>query len=582
MQEVDFYELSRAVQDRFTGSLRGEGRPLPLLAIRVGPSREVLVWAGIAVGAALVLVGFFQLGLGDLKSSLANHPTTFIAVYAGILATISIAALQVAARTRARWALPYRAGIYLFPSGVIDARSHRLRVFALSRLVKPVVTDNALALTFPEGATFSFPLAVSGHSEQVRATIEQAEAELEKAHAAADKKSLGVLDPLVDIGVVNPFAPTARLLKNTPIWARQLWVLGALVGLIVAPGIWFLRNRASDKAMLIQANREATVESFRSYLARGGHQSDVQEVLLPRAELAEAVKEGNVDAIEKFIANHPNSRIQGEVSAALRQAMLVELEATKRAGTVAALTDFAQRHPNKLVDNELRQAIHAVYQAALAKYRKESGSKDPAAVAFIERLLAFAEKHGPKVEMRFRRRTTRSMEIADAQVKRNPYFMGNISIPSQYFDDAHTRRREAVVGKTISSRFAQTFPPDTLSFELGPPITDPEGPLPPNTVPTLFVEHTPDVSAAAYLSNNPRGIFVGLGLQCEATFRIPDEGKPFRFKHTAWRPPDMTLSKGEESFEATVYESMAGDGYSQFAQKYLLNFFAKGEPKASD
>src|SRR6266511_1307886 len=99
MQEVDFYELSRAVQDRFTGSLRGEGRPLPLLAIRVGPSREVLVWAGIAVGAALVLVGFFQLGLGDLKSSLANHPTTFIAVYAGIRSEER----RVGKECRSRW-----------------------------------------------------------------------------------------------------------------------------------------------------------------------------------------------------------------------------------------------------------------------------------------------------------------------------------------------------------------------------------------------------------------------------------------------------------------------------------------------
>ena len=44
MQEMDFYELSRAVQDRFTVSVRGEGQPRPLLALRAGPPREALMW----------------------------------------------------------------------------------------------------------------------------------------------------------------------------------------------------------------------------------------------------------------------------------------------------------------------------------------------------------------------------------------------------------------------------------------------------------------------------------------------------------------------------------------------------------
>ena len=46
---------------------------------------------------------------------------------------------------------------------------------------------------------------------------------VEKAHAAGDKKHLGALDPLVEIGAVNPFAPTDRLVKSAPLWARQRW-----------------------------------------------------------------------------------------------------------------------------------------------------------------------------------------------------------------------------------------------------------------------------------------------------------------------------------------------------------------------
>src|SRR5438445_143983 len=225
MQEMDFYELPRAVQDRFTISVRGEGQPRPLLVIRPGVSRAVLAWSATGAVAATILAGLVGIGLGNLKSHLAIHPLSFVGGYALLTATI---------------------------------------------------------------------------------------------------------------------------------------------GIVLAPGIWFLRNSGSDRQMLAHASKTRDAKSYREYLARGGRNGEVREVLLPRAELSEAAKDGTVEAIEKFIATHPNSHIQGEVSGALRQAMLGELEAAKKAGTVSALTDFAKLHPNNLVDVELRQAIHGVYQAALA------------------------------------------------------------------------------------------------------------------------------------------------------------------------------------------------------------------------
>jgi hypothetical protein len=584
MQEADFYELPRAVQDRFTGCVRGEGRPVPLLVIRVGPPREVLIWSAIGAAGTLVLVIIFRLGLGDLKSSLALHPAPLIVAYAAALATMALSTLKVVARLREAWSLPYRPNIYLFPSGVVDARTNKLKVFPLSRLVQSTVGERSLGLTFPEGATFSFPLVDPGHTAEVQETIEAAQADLEKAHAANDKKSLGILDPLVDIGVANPFAPKTPLKKEIPVWARQMWVIAGAFGLALAPGFWFVRNMVSDSTMLARANRQQTVDGFKSYLARGGRRRDVADVLLPRAELSQAVKEGTVEAIEKFMAARPkpDPRIQPEISAALRQAMLTELEATKKAGTVSALTEFAKRHPNNLVDAELHQAIHAVYQTALQKYKKEWGTKEPTVLAFVEKLFAFAERSGPKVQIRFRRKLSKSMEVADAAVKKSPYFMGTPSVPSQYFDEVHARPREQAVSKALVSRFAAAFPPDILSLELGPPVTDPDAPLPPITVPTIFIEHSAEVSGASYLNANPRGVFVGLGLLFEVSFRIPDDTKPQRFRLSAWRPPDTTVSKGDETYEAAVYDAMATEGYAQFAQRYLATFFLKSEPKTSD
>jgi hypothetical protein len=583
MQEMDFYELSRAVQDRFTVSVRGEGQPRPLLALRAGPPREALVWSGIGSAAALFLVLLVALGLGDLKSTFALHGAPLAGAYALLGAIVAVSVLKVLTILKRWWALPYRPGVYLFPAGVIDAKSDKLRVYPLSRLVTPVVEDRRLTLGFPEGQKFTFALMVSGHTAEVEKTIHEAQEAVEKAHAAGDKKSLGVLDPLVDIGVVNPFAPTARLARYTPAWARHAWIMGAAVGIVLAPGIWFFRNFVSDRRMLAQANRAKDAESFKAYLVRGGSKAEVRDVLLPRAELGEAIRDGSVEAIEKYIVAHPNSRIQNEVSAALRQAMLTELESVKKAGTVSALNDFAKRHPNNLVDVELRQAVHAVYQSALARYKKESGARDANVIAFVERLLVFTEKNGPKVEIRFRRKNAKSMELADTQIKKSPFFMGTTSIPSQYFDDEHSRPRETAAAKTIVARFASAFPSDIVALEVGAPVPDPEGPLPANKIPTMFIEHSAEMSGASYLSANPRGVFVGLGMLFEVSFRLPDESKPQRYRLSAWRPPDTTIEKGDyPSFPAAVYETMASEGFAQFAQRYTATFFPKAEPKTTD
>ncbi len=308
----------------------------------------------------------------------------------------------------------------------------------------------------------------------------------------------------------------------------------------------------------------------------------MRDILLPRAELALATKDGTVEAIEQFIVSHQSLRIQGEVSAALRQAMLAELETVKKVGTVTALAEFGKRHSNNLIDAELRQAVHGVYQASMTRYKKESGLRDANVLAFVERLLAFAEKGGPRVEIRFRRKPTKSVENADNQIKKSPFFMGTASLPSQYFDDVHARPRTTSAAKTIAGRFAQAFPADIMALELGPAVLEAEGSAQPIRVPTMFIEHSVEMSGASYLSSNPRGVFVGLGMLFEVTFRIPDDAKPQKWRLSAWRPPDTTVPKGEGPFEGAVYEAMASEGFSQFAQRYLATFFARTEPKGTN
>ena len=86
MQEVDFYELSRAVQERFVACVEGQGQPAPVLRASPGQPRGMFVWLGIAAGSVALLLVLYQVGLGSLDSGLALHPTPFLGAYGALLA----------------------------------------------------------------------------------------------------------------------------------------------------------------------------------------------------------------------------------------------------------------------------------------------------------------------------------------------------------------------------------------------------------------------------------------------------------------------------------------------------------------
>ena len=135
-RHCSFYELARPIQDRFVAALRGEGLPRPMLARRAGPPRELLVWGGTALSALLALIVLVRLGFGNLDASLALQPAWLMGFYALVLAVLALGVLQAAAALWQVQSLPFRPGVYLFPSGIVDATRYELKVFPLSRLVQ--------------------------------------------------------------------------------------------------------------------------------------------------------------------------------------------------------------------------------------------------------------------------------------------------------------------------------------------------------------------------------------------------------------------------------------------------------------
>jgi len=336
-----------------------------------------------------------------------------------------------------------------------------------------------------------------------------------------------------------------------------------------------VHNAKSDDAMYARAVADNDADGFRAYLARGSrHSAEVATILLPRAELLAAQKTGSVAAIEAFLKDHPQTNIGPEIAAALKTALGKELDVAEQAGTLAAIDDFTRRHPQSHLDVELKAARHAVYQTALDRYTQQAPTKSVAELAFVQRLLAWAEAKGPPVELRIHRLVSKTIDKADGAVQKHRMFRGVVSLPSRYFDAAHAKPNEDALATAVVQRFAQSFPTEIVALAVGEPISDPDAQLPAQImVPTLFIEHGPTWSGSLTTSGNPHGVFVGLEMSFSALFRVPDDTKPLKVRLDVWKAPDTASAKGDDKPEETIYSKMESDAFDQFQKKLVGAFF---------
>src|SRR4051812_19383642 len=117
MERLDFYKLTRPVQERFIGSTNGTGMPSPILDHRVTP-REPQIWVAVFLVAALGVLVLFRLGHGDLQSPFAIQPIGIAGGYVGLAAISAFGllhALKIWGEVRG---LPFKPGVYVFPIGL--------------------------------------------------------------------------------------------------------------------------------------------------------------------------------------------------------------------------------------------------------------------------------------------------------------------------------------------------------------------------------------------------------------------------------------------------------------------------------
>lgn len=569
MQRIDFFRLERAVQERFIASAQGAAQPFPLAIERARTPRAVWVWTGAAALSLMALLALSSVGYGALDSRLALHPPTLIGAYALIAAAAAFCTLRVRAELSARRALPYEPGQYIFPSGLIDARDREFVVRPLSTLSKTAVTDRSLSLEFNDQSRFSFRLQTTQHAQEVERALTEYRERSKAAPLAANARELALLDPLCDNGFRNPFSPIESMRppasKRFSFRTLAAVAAGAALGL----GVFAFRNAIAERALYARARAHDTRAAYLAYLARGGTRSEVREVLLPQAELGDVVSGGSLEALESFARSSKSSKISSQVDAALRDALSRELEQARRKGTFDALRDFRAKHgKHTSIAPAVERAIQEHWQAHLKTFYR-TARPTPRVKDFFRRLLAYTSQHGSRVDLRFRRRLAVSVPRAEALIRKSQYFVGEESLPAQYFDSARSLVREEPVARQITAALRPTFPSDLLDFQFAPPLQDSEAELPPVSVPTLLITHRTEMSGG-YLLRRPRAALTGIGVLFSVTFQIPGDKEALHFKLSTWNVPDLKRAEDFKGF-ADIYDEMGSRAFAKLPNKFLAD-----------
>jgi hypothetical protein len=570
---IDFYRCLRPVQDRFIAATRGTAPPAPLL-FRSAPRPTAWVLLGasavLVVAATMVLVK----GWGDITSPLAMHARAMLCVDIMLFSAAAYCFIHAAAVLRASEALPYRAGTYVFPACIVDASGPLLRVWpmadseAFDRQPQPA----ALAVRMASGERVVVP-AKADEVERAHALLTSRRPELTRALAEDDVDMLAELDPLYLTKVSSPISSTEALKPVSPMWTRLDWVLAIAIGVTLGLGLGSMRNASSDERMYRTVVAAASIPMYEQYLERGGRHSDeVRDVRLARAELQEAQRRGTVEALEAFARTHADAKIGTEVDAAMRRALLIELDKAKAVKTVTALDEFASKYPDSHLEPELRSTRHMLYAQALAAWRARVHVDAPTG-AFVERLLASTEKIGASCEVRFRFKLSKTLEEVDRRIARHAYYPGPEALPSHYVTADAMRPREQRVAQALVDGFSAAFPPDVLAVRAGEPLAV-DAPIPAGA-PVLVVDYTGEWSSAMTASAKPRTVFAGIRFDFDGRFLLP-EGAPLQLSIKSWRGPELWKVKGAitlEEFHRRVYDAMIDHAFDEWRKKLVDTFF---------
>lgn len=570
MRKRDFYGLPRSLQDRFIESSQGVSVPKPLL-VSAEKDWTAAYWAAVALFLAGLWVFYIRLGFGDLGSALALGGLPQFVGHAVLVGSIGYCAVRSYAHSWESSRRPYGSGLFLFPAGIVRARGSELTDFDAKNLSASVQGNVLLAHA---GATkLRFVASSAEQAQHALSEFEKGQA-LWQSLAPSEELDRARLSPLVESGVPNPLAPTDAHPRPRMIAPVVLIVVACVLAVSLGYTVHFFRTKLSEEALYRSATEQNTVAALNAYIARGGKRAEVKNQLLPRAELQLARSKGSVASILAFRDKHRDSLIDAEIQAALREALIADLEAAQAVGTLTALDALAKRHKDSgLIAGEIAHARRAVIEKAFLELKASLNPETPELLGFFRRLLAYAEQHGPRVELRISQEFTQNpREIDGLVMKAKKYFLGQKQLPTQYFLGEPARTREKALLVAIAGRLQRAVSPDVLKFEVGtiPPEANIEFAEP--EVPTLTFLHKERLSGG-FVGGKPRGMYMGVAVYFTSVFEIPGQEEPLEQKLTQWRPPRFAGIGEEPTPIPQVYEDMMGGAFEKYQQKYFEFLF---------
>jgi hypothetical protein len=548
LRKIRFFELSRALQERFIASAKGTAPPAPIFS-RLGTTRALVVHAAGAGAAVVVALVLTVVGYGSLGSSLSVQSFGALLVYALLFFAVPYGALRALGLRLEAKALPFSPGVYVFPMCIVDARTKLLRVAPMTDLVsvEPSTSGAPFRVAYKGIGTFEFMPSSGETNEQLKFQFENAQEQVKHANASGDETELVTLDPLYEPKKwTSPIGPQEPLVERVPAWVKLAWAVALGFMVVLAPSVWLVRNAASDDATLARAKQDGSPEAFRSYLIFGKrHTDEVQKVLLPRAELEVAKQQGTVEAIKDFIDAHPASAIDQEAQAALHDALVVELDKAKAKGTVAGLEAFAKKYPDHHLEAELGKARHALFAAALAKLKKAAPGATPDGTALYDKLFAWIEAHGPRVVVVMRREISQNLGQADKLIGASPLnkTLGGGQV-TRYFPN-EPQPKEADVASALGATLAKIVPPDMLRVERGnapaPDATD-EAIVTTTKAPVIVVRYRIGWQGVAFSSSALKRAFGGIHFTGDAALYVPGDARSLRAKIDVYPPKALLLA----------------------------------------
>lgn len=557
VREIPFNALPETTRRRLTDVLGKRGGPQPVYENALGKGGMVgFALLALFGGLGLLAVLVIEFGSG---SHFLQEPEV-IAAYAVALLFLLWGLLGAVGRWLLLRALPFRPGVYLFATDLLDATGPVLRLYPMGALknmqcvhhhTNGIYTNSMTTLHFPK-KSYTFIVRGKPQAEAKLRELNNGRQAVVQAAQAGSAEQLRALDVFFDARMTpawnDPAAArtaaqdsggTPRAGSVPKVFSRKFLVsLGLAV--VCAPPLWFVRNQLSDEAAFrtIRTYYHAT-----SYVRRdGNHAATVHAEILPRLALEHAQQRGTVAALREFMA---------------------EFGATPYGAAG-------------------RDAIHAHFERVKAGFMAQANTQDTRMVSFMTSLLAWLEANdSPPIGVHYAPPGASALLEVDRVLATSANRINGRPIApiAPHFAPQFAEERERTVTRALQSGFGAVFPGEILELHgvHGPEtLAGAAGVV--QQVPTIHVAYDVRPSGSTYSSDHDPADFVGIQVDFVVTMSVPGQA-PYTFTVSVEPPEHFSIRRSNSPVvvpggtAGLVYAEMARRAFDRLGASMARTFF---------